>query len=227
MYNASALDELEGMNKRSMLVLLMVLAGFSVVVYGVLQHGWWFGEIASVFLYMGIVIPLVGGLSVNEMISKFMEGMASTLSAVLMISASRVISAILTNSNTMDTILHFLSGSLTEMPKVVSVLVMFAISAVSMLLVQSMSGLAATMMPIMSPLSDLLGISRQVMVSSYVFGTGALATLVPWEGINYAMSNLAGVDFFGYLKELAKFTFLVYIPFCVISLIFMTVFNFT
>ena len=156
-----------------------------------------------------------------------MEGMASTLSAVLMISASRVISAILTNSNTMDTILHFLSGSLTEMPKMVSVLVMFAISAVSMLLVQSMSGLAATMMPIMSPLSDLLGISRQVMVSSYVFGTGALATLVPWEGINYAMSNLAGVDFFGYLKELAKFTFLVYIPFCVISLIFMTVFNFT
>ncbi len=227
MYNASALDELEGMNKRSMLVLLMVLAGFSVVVYGVLQHGWWFGEIASVFLYMGIVIPLVGGLSVNEMISKFMEGMASTLSAVLMISASRVISAILTNSNTMDTILHFLSGSLTEIPKMVSVLVMFAISAVSMLLVQSMSGLAATMMPIMSPLSDLLGISRQVMVSSYVFGTGALATLVPWEGINYAMSNLAGVDFFGYLKELAKFTFLVYIPFCVISLIFMTVFNFT
>ena len=51
--------------------------------------------------------------------------------------------------------------------------------------------------------------------------------MVPWEGINYAMSNLAGVDFFGYLKELAKFTFLVYIPFCVISLIFMTVFNFT
>ena len=142
------------------------------MVYGVLQHGWWFAEIASVFLYMGIVIPLVGGLSVNEMISKFMEGMASTLSAVLMISASRVISAILTNSNTMDTILHFLSGSLTEMPKMVSVLVMFAISAVSMLLVQSMSGLAATMMPIMSPLSDLLGISRQVMVSSYVFGTG-------------------------------------------------------
>lgn len=65
------------------------------------------------------------------------------------------------------------------------------------------------------------------MVSSYVFGTGALGILVPWEGINYAMSNLAGVDFFGYLKELTKFTFLIYIPFSVISLILMTVFNFT
>lgn len=227
MYQASALGELEGMNKRSALALLMVLAGFALVVYGVLQHGWWFGEIASVFLYMGIIIPLVGGLSINEMITKFMEGMASALSAVLMISASRVISAILTNSNTMDTILHFLSGSLTEMPKIVSVLVMFGISAIGMLLVQSMSGLAATMMPIMSPLSDLLGIPRQVMVSSYVFGTGALGGLMPWEGINYAMSNLAGVDFWGYLKELTKFTFMVYIPFSIISLICMTVFNFT
>ena len=108
-----------------------------MVVYGVLVHGWWFTEIASVFLYMGIVIPLVGGLSINEMITKFMEGMSSVLSAVLLISASRVITAILTNSNTMDTNLHFPIWSLTEMPKVVSVLVMFVIASVAMLLVQS------------------------------------------------------------------------------------------
>ena len=58
-----------------------------------------------------------------------LEGMASTLSAVLMISASRVITAILTDGNTMDTILRFHSASLTEMPKIVLVLVMFSISA--------------------------------------------------------------------------------------------------
>ena len=227
LYDASALNNLEGMSKRSLAVLLLVLVGFSLVVYGVLVHGWWFTEIASVFLYMGIVIPLVGGLSINEMITKFMEGMSSVLSAVLLISASRVITAILTNSNTMDTILHFLSGSLTEMPKVVSVLVMFVIASVAMLLVQSMSGLAATLMPIMSPLSDLLGIPRQVMVSSYVLGTGTLGWIVPWEGVNYAMSTMAGVDFFRYLKEAAKFVFIVYIPISVIALILMTIFNFT
>ena len=82
-------------------------------------------------------------------------------------------------------------------------------------------------MPIMSPLSDLLGIPRQVMVSSYVLGTGTLGWIVPWEGVNYAMSTMAGVDFFRYLKEAAKFVFIVYIPISVIALILMTIFNFT
>ena len=95
-----------------------------------------------------------------------------------------------------------------------------------MLLVQSMSGLAATLMPIMAPLSDLLGISRQVMVSSYVLGTGTFAWVVPWEGINYAMSTMAGVDFFSYLKEAAKFVFVVYIPISAVSLIVMTLCNY-
>lgn len=225
-YDNMALEKLEGLSMRSALVLILVFAGLGLIVYGVLNQGWWFTEIASVFLYMGIIIPLIGGLSVNEMISKFIEGMSSVLSAVLLISASRVISAILMNSNTMDTILHALSGSLTEMPKVVSVLVMFLVASVAMLLVQSMSGLAATLMPIMAPLSDLLGISRQVMVSSYVLGTGTFAWVVPWEGINYAMSTMAGVDFFSYLKEAAKFVFVVYIPISAVSLIVMTLCNY-
>ena len=88
------------------------------MVYGVIVWGWWFNEIGSVFLFMGVIIPLVGGLSVNEMISKNIEGMSTVISAVLLISASRVITAILTNSNTMDTILYYLSGALTEMPQV-------------------------------------------------------------------------------------------------------------
>ena len=221
-----ALEKLEGLSVRSALVLILVFAGLGLIVYGVLNQGWWFTEIASVFLYMGIVIPLVGGLSVNEMITKFIDGMSSVLSAVLLISASRVISAILMNSNTMDTILHALSGSLTEMPKIVSVLVMFLVASVAMLLVQSMSGLAATLMPIMAPLSDLLGISRQTMVSSYVLGTGTFAWVVPWEGINYAMSTMAGVDFFSYLKEATKFVLVVYIPISVVSLIAMVLCNY-
>ena len=225
-YDSMVVDNLEGISFRGKLVLLLVFAGLALIVYGVLKKGWWFTEIASVFLYMGIIIPLIGGLSINDMISKFMEGMSSVLSAVLLISASRVITAILANSNTMDTILHGMSSSLTEMPKVFSVLVMFIVASIAMLIVQSMSGLAATLMPIMAPLSDLLGISRQIVVSSYALGTGTLAWIAPWEGVNYAMSTMAGVDFFGYLKEAGKFVLLVYIPLSIVALILMTVFNF-
>lgn len=225
-YAKLSLSELEGISVRGILVLILVFAGLATIIYGVLTRGWWFGEIASVFLYMGIIIPLVGGLSVNETISKITEGMCSVISAVLLISASRVITAILTNSNTMDTILHYLSQMLTDMPKVLCVLIMFLVSSIAMLFVQSMSGLAATIMPIMAPLSDLLGISRQTMVSTYALGTGTFAWIAPWEGVNYAMTTMAGVNFFGYLREATKFVIIVYIPLSVVGLFLMTAFNF-
>lgn len=219
-------SKLQGLNKREALILVLLAIGMGIMVYGVIAKGWWFNEIGSIFLFMGIVIPLVGGLSVNEMISKNIEGMTTVISAVLLISASRVITAILSNSNTMDTILYYMSGALTEMPKIFSVIIMFFVSSFMMLFVQSSSGLAATLMPIMAPLADLLEISRQTVVSAYALGTGTFGWIVPWEGVNFAMCSLAGVAFFKYLKQAAKFVFTVYIPISIIALILMTILNY-
>lgn len=225
-YGKYTTDALEGLSVRGSLVIILTLAGLALIVYGVMKQGWWFTEISSVFFFMGILIPLIGGLKVNDMISKFMEGMSSVLSAVLLISASRVISKILEDSNTMDTMLHSLSGTLSDMPKVICVLVMFLIASIAMLFLQSSSGLAASLMPIMAPLSDLLKIPRQIVVSAYAFGTGTFGWVVPWDGINYAMATMAGVDFFKYLKEAFKFVCIVYIPTCCIGLILMTIFGY-
>jgi uncharacterized ion transporter superfamily protein YfcC len=226
-YSTFDLQSLQGINRREGLVLAMLACGMGLMVYGVINRGWWFNEIGSIFMFMGVIIPLVGGLKVNEMISRNIEGMTTVISAVLLISASRVITALLNDSKTMDTILYYLSGALTDMPKVISVVIMFFVSSVMMLFVQSSSGLAATLMPIMGPLADLLEIPRQTIVSAYALGTGTFGWIVPWEGINYAMCMLAGVPFFKYLKEAAKFVFIVYIPISVAALILMVLFNYS
>lgn len=220
-------NQLQGLKMREGLVLILLAAGMGIMIYGVITKGWWFNEIGSIFLFMGVIIPLVGGLSVNEMINKNIEGMTTVISAVLLISASRVITAILTDSNVMDTILYYMSGTLTEMPKIFSIIVMFLVSSVAMLFVQSSSGLAATLMPIMAPLGDLLGISRQTVVSAYALGTGTFGWIVPWEGVNFAMCSLAGIGFFKYLRKAAGFVFTVYIPISIIGLILMTIFNYS
>ncbi|MEG0919465.1 MAG: Na+/H+ antiporter NhaC family protein [Anaerovoracaceae bacterium] len=225
-YEEYNVDNLEGLSGRGILVLLLTFAGLGLIVYGVLKQSWWFEEIASVFLFMGIIIPLVGGLKINQLINQFLEGMSSVLSAVLLISASRVITKILEDSNTMDTMLHGLSNVLADMPKVICVIVMFAVASIAMLFIQSSSGLAAALMPIMAPLADILKIPRQIVVSAYAFGTGTFGWVAPWEGINYAMCTMAGVDFFKYLKEAIKFVFIVYIPTAVVGLILMTIFNY-
>lgn len=219
-------DNLPHLGGRGALTLILLALGMGIMVYGVIEQGWWFNEIGSIFLFMGIIIPVVGGLSLREMIDKNIEGMTTVISAVLLISASRVITAILYNSNTMDTILHSLSNALSTFPDVISVVLMFLVSSVTMLFVQSSSGLAATLMPIMAPLADLLEIPRQTIVSAYALGTGTFGWIVPWEGINFAMCSLAGISFFKYLKKAAHFVFTVYIPIAVVALILMTVFNY-
>lgn len=218
---------LEGLSFRDVLVLISLATGLGIMIFGVIKLGWWFNEIGSIFLFMGIVIPLIGGMKVNKMISENITGMTTVMSAVLLISASRIMTAILKNSNTMDTILYYLSNTLVEMPKIFSVIVIFFISGIMMLFIQSSSGLAATLMPIIAPLADLLGIPRQTIVSAYAMGSGAFGWIAPWEGVNFAMCSLAGVRFFKYLKLAGKFVLTVYVPLSIITLIVMTLINFS
>lgn len=219
-------DNFGKLSVRNCIVLILLAAGMGIMVYGVIAKGWWFYEIGSVFLIMGIGIPLAGGLRVTDMIEKNIEGMTTVIPAVLLISASRVLSMILEKSNTLDTILYFLSSGMTNMPKAVSVSAMYGVSSLAMLFVQSSSGLAAILMPIMAPLADLLGISRQTAVSAFALGSGAFGWIVPWEGVNYAMCVLAGVPFFKYLKQAAGFVFKIYIPLCIAMLLAMLVIKF-
>lgn len=219
-------EKLEHMTWRHKLVLLLLAAGFGIMIFGVMKFEWWFNEIGSIFLIMGIVIPLVGGMKPNQIIEKTIAGMGTVLTAACLLAASRIITLILINSQTMDTILFAISNGLSKLPDVVSVWIMYAVSSVSMIVVNSSSGLAATLMPVMAPLSDVLGISRQMAVTAYHLGTGTFGFWMPWDGITFAMCSLAGVGFFKYLKKCAHFVFTFYIPACLVALAVLTTIGF-
>lgn len=217
---------LEKFTLRHKLVLGLLALGFGIMIWGVMRQGWWFNEIGSIFLIMGVVIPLLGGLRLNTMIEKFMEGMGTMLTAACLLAASRIIFFVLTNSNIMDTLLYYISNSLNQFPDVISVWLMYAVSSISMTVVNSSSGLAATLMPIMAPLADVLGISRQLAVTAYQLSTSTLGFWMPWDGITFAMCSLAGISFFKYLKQCMHYVFTFYIPACLIALTVLTFIKF-
>lgn len=221
--NSVELDRFTGKHK---LVLALMAAGFGIMIYGVMKQGWWFNEIGSIFLVMGVVIPFIGGMKINGIIEKFMEGMGTMLTAACLMAASRIIFFILTNSNIMDTLLFNISNSLNELPDVVTVWLMYGVSSVAMMVVNSSSGLAATLMPIMAPLADVLGISRQMAVTAYQLSTSTFGFWMPWDGITFAMCSLAGINFFKYLKRCAHYVFTFYIPASIVVLALLTILKF-
>jgi uncharacterized ion transporter superfamily protein YfcC len=132
--------------------------------------------------------------------------------AVVMMSAAQVLYFILSDARILDTILNALAGYLGRVPHTVVAYVMFAISAVVASLLGSASGTAATLMPILAPLADVLHFSKQVVVLAFQLATGAFNFWMPWDGIAFTICSMAGVDFFEYIRHTAKFAVLVYVP---------------
>ncbi|MCX5792894.1 MAG: hypothetical protein NTY45_11880 [Elusimicrobia bacterium] len=192
--------------------LVLLAAGFAILLFGMIKRGWGFTEIASVYFWMGIAVPLAGGLSVTEMIEKNIEGMRSVMIAVVMMSAACAMGFILKDGKILDTILNFFAGYLSGAPKVIVAYIMFGISAFSAAVISSATGTAVVVMPILAPLADVLGFSKQIVVLAFQYATGAFNFWMPWDGIAFTVCTMAGVGFFKYIRHTVKFALFVYFP---------------
>jgi len=200
------------MTPRRVLALLLLLGAFVVLMVGLLRYEWGFTEIGALYFWIGIVVPIAGGLKVGEMIDRNIDGMRSVMIAVIMLSAAQILFFILHDSRILDTILNYFAGYLVRVPQFVIAYVMFATSALAAALLGSASGTAATVMPILAPLADVLHFSRQIVVLAYQMASGAFNFWMPWDGIAFTICSMAGVNFFRYIKAAAKFAVLVYVP---------------
>jgi uncharacterized ion transporter superfamily protein YfcC len=192
--------------------LLLLLASFLVLMIGLLKYQWGFVEIGALYFWMGIVVPVAGGLKVREMIDRNIEGMRSVMIAVIMMSAAQIIYFILHDARILDTILQFFAGYLLRVPQFVVAYVMFGTSAIMAALLGSASGTAATVMPILAPLADVLHFSKQIVVLAFQMASGAFNFWMPWDGIAFTICSMAGVNFFKYIRASAKFAVFVYVP---------------
>jgi uncharacterized ion transporter superfamily protein YfcC len=176
---------------------VMAIAVFSLglFVWGVWKLGWGFEEMGALFLAMGITAGIVGGLGLTGTAEGFAEGFRSMAYASLLIGFARVISVVLQQGLVMDTIVNGLFTPLAHLPLAASAAGMVLVQGVIHVAVPSVSGQAALTMPVLVPLSDLLGMSRQVTVLAYQIGAGLGEVLTPTNGAMMAVIAAAGVSY--------------------------------
>jgi uncharacterized ion transporter superfamily protein YfcC len=180
---------------RTKAVMVIGVAALALFVWGVVAQGWGFEEMGGLFLALGIVGGLVGGLGATGTAEGFAEGFRSLAYASLLIGFARVISVVLQEGRVMDTIVYGLFTPLVHLPLAVSAAGMVAMQGVLHIAVPSVSGQAALTMPVLVPLSDLLGMSRQVTVLAYQTGAGMCELLTPTNGAMMAVIAAAGVPY--------------------------------
>lgn len=199
-YHHEPTRELKTLSQRQQWALVILAASMLALAYGVISQGWFTKEISGLFLLMGIVIGFVCRMTINEIAESFIEGCKVIVIGALVVGVAHGILVVLQEGKIMDTILYGLSQAVGSLPTSFAAIGMYITQCFMNYLVPSGSGQAALTMPIMAPLSDLVGVSRQTAVLAYQFGDGISNIFTPTSGYFMAGLALAGISWIQWAK---------------------------
>ncbi len=198
------------------LVIFILILGLIWVIYGVTTYQYYIPEIATQFFIIGLVCGVVGvlfrleGMGWNDIPAAFRKGAGDLLGAALIVGMAKGILLILGGDNpeeptVLNSILHFASQGIGDMGPALSAWFMFAFQSTFNFFVSSGSGQAALTMPLMAPLSDLVGVTRQVAVLAFQLGDGLTNLIIPTSAALMGCLGVAKVDWVDWLKVMWKF----------------------
>lgn len=190
----------QGPRGRDLVVLVSILAAFAVYIYGAQRLGWEFDQLAALFLVVGVLAGLLGRLGFSGTAEAFGEGFKSMALASLLIGFARAIYVVLDEGQIVDTVVHGMFAPIAGLPATLSALGMMAVQGAIHLPVPSTSSQAVLTLPLLVPLSDLIGLSRQVTVLAYQYGAGLCEIITPTNGALMAMLAAAGVRYEDWIR---------------------------
>lgn len=193
------------LSKRQAIVIAAFAIGVVMCVTFTIRNKWGTDKISAWFLGLSVVTGILSGFSMNKIARTFIKGCKPMVFASFMVGFATAVSMIMTNGQVMDTIVNALSMPLKATGATIGAGLMVWINALINLLIPSGSGQAAVVMPLMVPLADLAGITRQVAVQAFQFGDGLSNLATPLNGPLMGCLALAGVSFPKYFKWAFKF----------------------
>ncbi len=180
---------------RHVLILISFLAALGVAVWGIATLGWYLIELGAAFLILGVVTAIIGKIGPNVTAREFVSGAKDLTETALLVGVARGIALMMEDGEILHTIVHYLSIPLSTVGPELASVGMMIMQTILNLFVPSGSGQAFVTMPLMAPLSDLLGISRQIAVLAFLFGDGFANMLVPTNAVLMGILGMAGVPY--------------------------------
>jgi len=204
------------------LVLAVIALGMGWIIWGVVKHGYYLPEIATQFVIMGVLSGIIGvvfklnDMRVNDIATSFRKGAEDLIGAAMIVGMANGIVLVLGGTGAgeptvLNTVLNWIAGHLSGVPAAISAWFMYIFQSVFNFFVVSGSGQAALTMPIMAPLADLVGVSRQVSVLAFQLGDAFTNMIVPTSGILMAILGIAKLEWIKWFKFQIKFQALLFL----------------
>ncbi len=186
------IEEAEPLTTRQAVCLALLGLNFVGIIVGVLKFDFYMNEISALFIIMGVLSGII--------CDAFLDGCKGMMLPCLAVAMCKAATILLDNARVMDTIIHALAGMLDVFPSSAIAFGMFIIQDCFNLLVPSSSGQAAISMPIMAPLADIVGLTRQTAVFAFTFGDAFTNCITPASGATMSYLAMANVPYKKWLR---------------------------
>jgi len=193
-------------SRNNALVGSVFLGGIVVMLYCVFEHHWGLAQISAIFILIGIVAGLVSRMSGTELSETALKAVAVVAPGAFMVGYATAIKEVLEIGQINDTISHHLSLLLMGLPTTVSAVGMSMCQSMINLMIPSGSGQALATLPIMIPLGEVLGLTRQTTILAFQIGDGVTNLFNPALGGLIAMLSLCRIPFDLWLRFILPLT---------------------
>lgn len=207
------------MTVSQILSLIILGVSFIIAIYGLLNFGWGVNELAAAFLMGGVISGLINKIPALGIVNGLIDGAKGNFSGALIIGIARSVQWVLTEGQLIDPTINILSKALTGFSPIVTVLGIFIAITLFNGLIASGSGKAMAIMPMLIPLADMVGITRQTAILAFQFGDGISNTFWFTNGTMLIFFALAKVP----LSKWYKFIVPLEIILCLLGVVFMII----
>ncbi len=193
-----AANEHPGLTRIHLVILIFTITAILLIVYGISEISgwhWYLTELGAVFFGLAILISIIARLNPSDAAKAFATGAAELTSTALLIGFARAIALILEDGQVLHTIVHGLSIPLMQTGPELAAVGMYMIQSLLNFFIPSGSGQAFVTMPLMTPIADLTGVSRQIAVLAYQFGDGFTNMIVPTNAVLMGIIGIAGIRY--------------------------------
>jgi len=131
-----------------------------------------FPLMALLLLIGGLGSGALAGMKAGRIARVFGRGVLNISPGIVLILMSLSVKHIVESGGIMDTLLFRASGVIEGSPPLVAAFLTYLVTLIMNFFIGSASAKAFLMMPILTPLADLVGITRQTAVLAFGFGDG-------------------------------------------------------
>jgi uncharacterized ion transporter superfamily protein YfcC len=188
------------LNGTRKVILVALLASIIILIYGVSNYAWYINEIAGLFLALGIFVAIIYRMPIAKAVDAFVDGAKDMMTAALVIGLAKGLLIISQDGKIIDTILNSIVSVTQNTAPVVSAICIFFFQSFLNFFIPSGSGQASLTMPIIIPICDLSGISRQMAVLTFQLGDGLTNLIIPTSGVTMGALTLAKIPYSKWFK---------------------------